>query len=63
VKRRLMKTYVRCILVTYGCETWVINKAYIPLETVEMWRWRRMERMSWRERRTNEKVPLEINEV
>ncbi|KAL4083943.1 hypothetical protein QTP88_029259 [Uroleucon formosanum] len=48
----------------YGCETWVLNKAEQKfLESFEMWCWRRMLRVSWVERRTNENVLNEINET
>ncbi|KAL4149828.1 hypothetical protein QTP88_003684 [Uroleucon formosanum] len=63
VKKRLIKVYVWSVAL-YGCETWVLNKAEQKfLESFEMWCWRRMLRVSWVERRTNENVLNEINET
>lgn len=48
---------------TYGYETWLINDAEKKkLEAFEMWRWRRMERISWMERKTNEQVLSTVGE-
>ena len=48
---------------TYGCETWVINDTEKKkLEAFEMWCWRRMERISWIERKTNEEVLRTVGE-
>ncbi|KAF0767756.1 Reverse transcriptase domain-containing protein [Aphis craccivora] len=55
-KKRLIKTYVWSVA-TYGCETWVINNTEKKkLEAFEMCCWRRMKRISWIERKTNEEV-------
>ena len=41
----------------YGSETWTMRKGDIKrLEAFEMWIWRRMEKISWAEHITNEKV-------
>jgi len=46
----------------YGCESWVLNKAKQKfLDSFEIWCWRRMLRVSWTERRTNQNVLNEIN--
>lgn len=51
IKDKLGKTYV-WNSATYGCETWVVNDAEKKnLEALGMWRWRRMERISWMERK------------
>ena len=51
-----MKTYVWSTL-TYGCETWTISKeANKRLEAAEMWMLRRMLRIPWTARKTNEQV-------
>ena len=58
---RLIKTYIWATLL-YGCETWTINKEMEKrLEAFEMWCWRRMLRISWTERRTNESILVEIS--
>ena len=57
-----MKTLVWTTLL-YGCETWTINKEEIRrLEAVEMWMWRRMEKISWSEKITNEEVLKRVGE-
>ncbi|KAL4132882.1 hypothetical protein QTP88_009959 [Uroleucon formosanum] len=62
IKKRLIKTYVWSVA-TYGCETWVINDTEKKqLEAFEMWCWRRMERISWIERKTNEEVLRTVGE-
>ncbi|GFR96371.1 hypothetical protein ElyMa_006296100 [Elysia marginata] len=41
----------------YGCETWTINKkTHGKLEAVEKWFWRRMLRIPWTAKKTNEEV-------
>ena len=44
-------------VVTYGSETWVIRKAEMKkIEAFELWVWRRLLRVPWTSRRTNEWV-------
>ena len=39
----------------YGCETWTLRKEERDrLSAFEMWVWRRMEKVSWRDKKTNE---------
>jgi hypothetical protein len=41
----------------YGAETWTLRKVdQKHLESFEMWRWRRMEKISWTDRVRNEGV-------
>ena len=57
---RVIKTYIWAILL-YGYETWTINKDMErKLEAFEVWCWRRMMRVSWTERRTNDSIFEEI---
>jgi len=50
-KKRLIKTYVWSVAL-YGSETWTINKKEKDmLEALEMWCWRKMQRISWTYRR------------
>src|SRR5688572_33001859 len=56
LKKRMVKTLVWSV-VLYGSETWTMRQEDIKrLEAFEMWIWRRMEKISWVERRTNEEI-------
>ena len=56
LRLRLMKCYVYSILL-YGCETWTLNKDLEKrINAFEMWTLRRLGRISWTERKTNEQV-------
>ena len=56
VRKRAVKTYIWSILL-YGAEAWTINKEMERrLEAMEMWMWRRMMKVSWTERKSNEEV-------
>ena len=56
LRMRFIKSYIWCTLL-YGCESWTISKAMRKnLEAAEMWFLRRMLRISWVERVTNERV-------
>ena len=56
IKKRLLKCYIWSVL-TYGCESWTIRKTMQKrLEAAEMWFYRRILRISWTERMTNEEV-------
>ena len=51
-----MKALV-CPVLLYGCETWTMKKAVKSrLEAFEMWIWRRMAKVSWKDKRTDEEV-------
>jgi len=55
-KIKIVKTLVWTTLL-YGSETWTLRKEDIrKLEALEMWIWRRMEKISWTEKITNEEV-------
>ena len=61
-KLRVLKTYMWSILL-YGCETWTITaETKKNLEAAEMWFYRRMVRISWKEKRTNESILEETNQ-
>jgi hypothetical protein len=56
VRIRVLKCYVWSTLF-YGCESWVLTKELMKkLEATEMWFLRRMQRISWKEKITNEEV-------
>ena len=62
VKKKIVKTLVWTTLI-YGCETWMLRKEDIRrLEAAEMWIWRRMEKISWTEKISNEEVLRRIGE-
>ena len=49
-------------VVVYGCESWTIKKAedWI-IDAFELWCWRRLFRVPWTARRTNQSILKEIN--
>ena len=56
LRKRFIKSYVWSTLL-YGCESWNINKEMERrIEATEMWCYRRMLRISWADRVTNEEV-------
>ena len=49
-------------VVMYGCESWTIKKAECQrIETFERWCWRRLLRVPWTARRSNQSILKEIN--
>ena len=49
-------------LVMYGCESWTIKKAeHQRIDAFELWCWRRLLRVSWTARRSNESILKEID--
>ena len=45
----------------YGCQTWTLKKAEEKkIEAAELWFYRRLLRVSWTERRTNESILQEL---
>ena len=57
----LVKTMVFPI-VMYGCENWTINKAELQgIDAFELWFWRRLLRVPWTARRSNQSVLSEIS--
>ena len=56
-KVRLVKTMV----VMYGCESWTIKKAERRrIDAFELWCWRRLLRVPWTTRRSNQSILKEI---
>src|SRR6476661_2534079 len=44
-------------VVLYGCETWTMRKEEMDrLKAFEMWAWRKMSRVIWSDRNTNEEI-------
>ena len=49
-------------VVMYGCENWTIKKAECQrIDVFELWCWRRLLRVPWSERRSNQSILKEIN--
>ena len=49
-------------VVMYGCENWTINKAERQrIDAFELWCWRRLLRVSWTARRSNQSILKEIS--
>ena len=56
IKKKMIKTLVWSIAL-YASETWTLRKEeYRKLDALEMWLWRRMEKVSWTQRKTNEEI-------
>ena len=46
----------------YGCESWTIKKAeYQRIDAFELWCWRRLLRVPWTARRSNQSILKEIS--
>jgi len=61
IKVRLVKAVVFPV-VMYGYENWTIKKAeHRRIEVFELWCWRRLLRVPWTARRSNQSIPKEIS--
>ena len=50
-------------VVTYGCESWTIkNSERRRIDTFELWCWKRLLRVPWTARRSNQSILKEIQE-
>ena len=50
------------LVVIYGCESWTTKKAECCwIDAFELWYWRRLLRVSWTARRSNQSILKEIN--
>ena len=60
-KVHLVKTMV-FLVVMYGCENWTIKKAeHQRIDTIELWCWRRLLKVPWTARRSNQSILKEIS--
>ena len=51
-------------VVMYGCESWTIKKAEPQgIDAFELWYWRRLLRVPWTARRSNQSILKEISPV
>ena len=60
-KVRLVKVMVFPV-VMYGCESWTVKKAeHRNIDAFELWCWRRLLRVPWTARRSNQSILQEIS--
>ena len=60
-KVRLVKAMIFPV-VMYGCESWTIKKAeHWRIDAFELWCWRRLLRVPWTSRRSNQSILKEIS--
>ena len=60
-KVRLIKAMVFPV-VMYGCESWTIKKVEGPrIDALELWCWRKLLRVSWTARRSNQSMLKETS--
>ena len=60
-KVRLVKAMVFPV-VMYGCESWTVKKAeHQRIDAFELWYWRRLLRVPWTARRSNQSIIKEIS--
>ena len=60
-KVRLVKAMVFSVVV-YGCESWTVKKAERRrIDAFELWCWRRLLRVPWTARRSNQSIVEEIS--
>ena len=60
-KVRLVKAMVFPVVI-YGCESWTIKKAeHRRIDAFELWCWRRLLRVPWTSRRSNQSILKRIS--
>src|SRR5574337_369023 len=60
-KVRLVKAMIFSVFM-YGCESWTIKKAeHRRIDAFELWCWRRLLRVPWTARRSNQSILKEIS--
>ena len=60
-KVRLVKAMVFPVIM-YGCESWTVKKAeHRRIDAFELWCWRRLLRVPWTVRRSNQSILKEIS--
>ena len=60
-KVRLVKAMVFPVIM-YGCESWTVKKAECQrIDAFELWCWRRLLRVLWTARRSNQSILKEIS--
>jgi len=62
LRKKMVKTLIWPVAL-YGCETWTLKKEECrKLNAFEMWIWRRMMNVSWKDKKTNEEVLQMVKE-
>jgi len=62
LKKRLIKCYVWSTFM-YGAETWTCGKGeWKRIEAFEMWIWRRIEKINWTDKISNDNVLMRVGE-
>jgi len=62
IKKRIIKATIWSVAL-YAAETWTYKKEDIwRLDSFEMWVWRKMEKINWRDMKTNEEVLQMVQE-
>ena len=60
-KAHLVKTMVFPVIM-YGCESWTVKKAECQrIDTFKLWCWRRLLKVHWTARRSNQSILKEIS--
>ena len=59
-KVRLVKVMVFPV-VMYGCESWIVKAERRRIDAFELWCWRRLLRVPWTARRSNQSILKEIS--
>ena len=59
-KVHLVKAMVFPVVI-YGCESWTVKKAECRIGAFELWCWRRLLRVPWTARRSNQSILKEIS--
>ena len=60
-KVQLVKAVIFPVVI-YGCESWTLKKAeHQKIDAFELWCWRRLLRVPWTARRSNQSIPKEIS--
>ena len=60
-KVHIVKSMVFSV-VTYSCESWTVKKAECQrIDAFELWCWRRLLKVSWTARKSNQSILKEIN--
>ena len=48
-------------VVMYGCESWIVKWSARRIDAFELWCWRRLLKVPWTARRSNESILKELN--
>ena len=59
-KVRLVKAVVFPVLM-YGCESWTVKAKHFRIDAFELWCWRRLLRVPWTARSSNQSILKEIS--